>query len=385
MIKTSKQLKDLVGNRAHGDSAKSMLFLRNYAMERFLERLSASKYRNCFILKGGMLISAMVGIDSRATMDIDTTLRNYPLNCESVEQIVRQIADVEIDDKISFVIKKTEEIMEDSEYQGVRLSLDAYLDKTRIPLKIDISTGDVITPCEISFSYQLMFENRTIPLLAYPPETVLAEKLETILSRGEANTRLRDFYDVYILQREDFVVTPDALCHALLATYRKRGHEDLLHTYASILNEVRQSGADTRDDAHPVFSDYGYNCFHLFLLPSGTAACARPPDCQMWELYLVICCHPAVQQVEEVGLGLLMQGMHGVIIQRFPAFKLGIQGVIHAVERLTDLQMQQARNLSHQRLQNGRDQFHGLGLVNALFQGVQYDMLYHNYPPYTSF
>lgn len=159
MIKTSKQLKDLVGNRAHGDSAKSMLFLRNYAMERFLERLSASKYRNCFILKGGMLISAMVGIDSRATMDIDTTLRNYPLNCESAEQIVRQIADVEIDDKISFVIKKTEEIMEDSEYQGVRLSLDAYLDKTRIPLKIDISTGDVITPCEISFSYQLMFEN----------------------------------------------------------------------------------------------------------------------------------------------------------------------------------------------------------------------------------
>lgn len=148
MIKTSKQLKDLVGNRAHGDSAKSMLFLRNYAMERFLERLSASKYRNCFILKGGMLISAMVGIDSRATMDIDTTLRNYPLNCESAEQIVRQIADVEIDDKISFVIKKTEEIMEDSEYQGVRLSLDAYLDKTRIPLKIDISTGDVITPCD---------------------------------------------------------------------------------------------------------------------------------------------------------------------------------------------------------------------------------------------
>lgn len=241
MIKTSKQLKDLVGNRAHGDSAKSMLFLRNYAMERFLERLSASKYRNCFILKGGMLISAMVGIDSRATMDIDTTLRNYPLNCESAEQIVRQIADVEIDDKISFVIKKTEEIMEDSEYQGVRLSLDAHLDKTRIPLKIDISTGDVITPCEISFSYQLMFENRTIPLLAYPPETVLAEKLETILSRGEANTRLRDFYDVYILQREDFVVTPDALCHALLATCRKRGHEDLLHTYASILDRVRQS------------------------------------------------------------------------------------------------------------------------------------------------
>ena len=133
MIGTSKQLKDLIGNRAHGDSAKSMLFLRNYAMERFLERLSASKYRNCFILKGGMLISAMVGIDSRATMDIDTTLRNYPLNCESAEQIVRQIADVEIDDKISFVIKKTEEIMEDSEYQGVRLSLDAYLDKSRIP------------------------------------------------------------------------------------------------------------------------------------------------------------------------------------------------------------------------------------------------------------
>ena len=93
----------------------------------------------------------------------------------------------------------------------------------------------------------------------------------------------------------------------------------------------------------------------------------------------------AVQQVEEMGLGLLMQGMHGIIFQRFPAFKLGIQSVIHAVERLTDLQMQQTRNLSHQRLQNGRDQLHGLGLVNALFQGVQHDMLYHNYPPYMSF
>ena len=185
---------------AKGDSGKSQLLIRNYAMERFLERVALSKYKDNFILKGGMLVSALVGLQNRTTMDIDTTIRNLPLDSEQVKQIVEEIAAVEVDDNIHFIVKDVSNIMEETEYGGVRLSLDAFLDITKIPLKIDISTGDVVTPAEITYHYKLMFEQRYISLWAYTIETVLAEKIETVLTRTIFNTRLRDFYDLYILQ-----------------------------------------------------------------------------------------------------------------------------------------------------------------------------------------
>ena len=135
MIKTSRQLKDLIRNMAKGDSGKSQLLIRNYAMERFLERVALSKYKDNFILKGGMLVSAMVGLDNRATMDIDTTIRNFPLDCEHAKQIVEEIAATPIDDNIRFEMKDVSNIMDEAEYGGVRLSLDAFLDTTKIPLK----------------------------------------------------------------------------------------------------------------------------------------------------------------------------------------------------------------------------------------------------------
>ncbi len=193
MIKTSRQLKDLIRNVAKGNSGRSQLLIRNYAMERFLERVALSKYRDNFILKGGMLVSAMVGLDNRATMDIDTTIRNLSLDVEHAEQIVEEIASMELDDNIRFSIKDVSNIMDEAEYGGVRLSLDAFLDTMKIPLKIDISTGDAITPAEITYHYKLMFEQRYISLWAYPLETILAEKIETVLTRTIFNTRLRDF------------------------------------------------------------------------------------------------------------------------------------------------------------------------------------------------
>ena len=162
MIKTSRQLKDLIRNKAKGDSDKSALFIRNYGMERFLERVTLSKYKDNFILKGGMLVSAMVGLENRATMDIDTTIRNFPLDAEHARNIVEEIAAVEIDDNIRFSIKDVSNIMDEAEYGGVRLSLDAFLDTMKIPLKVDISTGDAITPAEIEYRYKLMFEQRYI-------------------------------------------------------------------------------------------------------------------------------------------------------------------------------------------------------------------------------
>ena len=225
MIKTSRQLKDLIRNKAKGDSDKSALFIRNYGMERFLERVALSKYKDNFILKGGMLVSAMVGLENRATMDIDTTIRNFPLDAEHARNIVEEIAAVEIDDNIRFSIKDVSNIMDEAEYGGVRLSLDAFLDTMKIPLKVDISTGDAITPAEIEYRYKLMFEQRYISLWAYPLETVLAEKIETVLSRGVLNTRLRDFYDLYILQQTELQINRTTLAAGI--------------TWKTVMNAIR--------------------------------------------------------------------------------------------------------------------------------------------------
>ena len=226
---------------AKGDSGKSQLLIRNYAMERFLERVALSKYKDNFILKGGMLVSALVGLQNRTTMDIDTTIRNLPLDSEQVKQIVEEIAAVEVDDNIHFIVKDVSNIMEETEYGGVRLSLDAFLDITKIPLKIDISTGDAVTPAEITYRYKLMFEQRYISLWAYTIETVLAEKIETVLTRTIFNTRLRDFYDLYILQNAEIKIDTKTLAFALKTTCRKRNSEKVLPEHHRILNEIQNN------------------------------------------------------------------------------------------------------------------------------------------------
>ena len=202
MIKTSRQLKALARNLTKGDSIQAQIIMRNYVMERFLERISLSKYRNNFILKGGMLVSAMVGLDTRSMMDIDTTIKNIPLSVENARKMIEEIIAIPIDDGMAFSIKSVSEIMDEAEYSGVRANLEATLETMRTPLKVDISTGDVITPREVSYTFKLMFEERTISILAYNLETVLAERMETVIARGVANTRMRDYYDLYVLQSE---------------------------------------------------------------------------------------------------------------------------------------------------------------------------------------
>lgn len=241
MIKTSRQLKDKVRNMARGDSAKAQLLIRNYGMERFLERVSLSEHRDNFILKGGMLVSALVGLENRATMDIDTSIRNMPLDTIAAKAMVEEIIAVPVDDNIRFEINDFGTIMDDAEYSGVRISLNAFLDATRIPLKIDISTGDAITPAAVNYQYKLMFEERYITLWAYNLETVLAEKIETVLSRSVLNTRLRDFYDLYVLQDTGLEIDKATLAAALTATARKRGSEQALALYERTFDEIRIS------------------------------------------------------------------------------------------------------------------------------------------------
>lgn len=221
MIKTSRQLKDLVRNKSGGDSAKAQIIIRNYIMERFLERVSVSKYKNQFIFKGGMMISSMVGIDNRSTMDIDTTLKSLNLSVEDISNVLAEVVSIKIDDGIAFRVKSITDIMDEAEYPGVRAMLEATLENMRTPLEIDFSTGDAITPKEIIYNYKFMFENRSIAIMAYNTETILAEKLETIITRSVANTRLRDFYDLRILY-DTVDIDFERLKAAFLATCERR-------------------------------------------------------------------------------------------------------------------------------------------------------------------
>lgn len=236
MIQTSRQLKDWINNLSKKTGIEPYILMRRYMMERFLERVSLSEYKDRFILKGGMLVSAMVGIESRATMDIDSTIKNYPLSIAEAKRMVEKIIQIPIQDNITFNIKRVDEIMDEMEYGGVRISLESHFEGMITPLKLDLSTGDVITPREIRYSYPLMFEDRSIELMAYPLETVLAEKLETILARTITNTRMRDYYDIHILLTEQKDQIDTSLLHdALLATANNRNSQNTLDNAEEIL------------------------------------------------------------------------------------------------------------------------------------------------------
>ena len=238
MIHSSKQLKDLIRNLSKEVGIEAHVLIRKYMMERFLERVSSSKYNGSFILKGGMLVAAFVGVEARATMDIDTTIKGIPVTMVDMERTITEISNIDLDDNVKFRIKKVSEIMDEAEYSGIRFSMDAVLDGAVIPLKIDISTGDEITPREIAYSYKLMFEDRTIPIMTYPIETVLAEKLETVISRSITNTRMRDFYDIHILLKSQNI-NADILALALERTAKKRGNFSLLENAESVLKIVK--------------------------------------------------------------------------------------------------------------------------------------------------
>ena len=250
MIYSSRQLKDLNGNLSKEVEIEPYVLIRKYMMERFLERVSKSKYNGSFILKGGMLVSAFVGIESRATMDIDTTIKGIPVTITEMTRMITEISDIYLEDNVKFRIKKLSEIMDEMEYTGIRFSMEAIMDGAVIPLKIDISTGDVITPGEISYSYKLMFEDRTIPIMTYPVETILAEKLETVISRSITNTRMRDFYDIHVLLQLH-KIDYDIFALALERTAKKRESLLLLENAENVLKAVNSS-----DDMKKMWTTY---------------------------------------------------------------------------------------------------------------------------------
>lgn len=239
MIKTSTQLKDLIRNLSKKKATNAQILMRNYMMERFLERMSLSEYQDKFILKGGMLVAAMVGLDARSTMDIDATVKGATVSVGEVEKMIESIISVSMVDGVEFRVKRVSEIMDEAEYPGIRVSMETKFDGVKTPLKIDISTGDAITPREVRYSFKLMLENRSIEIWAYNLETVLAEKLETVVTRATTNTRMRDFYDLHILsQIYAQSILPSDLRAAIIATAKKRGTEKYLSDTFAAFDEV---------------------------------------------------------------------------------------------------------------------------------------------------
>ena len=241
-MKNAMQLKSIIKNIAKEKSISAQLVMQNFMMERLLERISLSSYQNHFILKGGFLIAAMVGLDTRATMDMDATIKGIPMSEQSVKNMFLEICKVEVQDDVVFSFLSINEIREGDEYGGYRVALTANFPPMAVPLKLDITTGDKITPREIAYEFKLLLEDRSIRVLAYNLETVLAEKLETIISRSDQNTRPRDFYDVYVLQKlQSHNIKIELLREAIVVTSEKRSSIQIIKNYKHIIEIIRDS------------------------------------------------------------------------------------------------------------------------------------------------
>jgi predicted nucleotidyltransferase component of viral defense system len=234
------QLKDRIKNMALKNRVPAQAVLQNFMLERLLERISRSKYKDMLILKGGMLIASIVGISNRTTMDMDATLRGYPLSEETLRESLSEICAIQLDDEVTLVLDHIIPIREDNEYGGYRVAIIARYESINTPLKIDITTGDIITPDAIRYTFHSNFEDKLIKVWAYNIETILAEKVETILRRSVLNTRPRDFYDVYIIMKtQRRAIRKKVFITALNATSEKRGSLSAINNKDEILGTIQ--------------------------------------------------------------------------------------------------------------------------------------------------
>ena len=238
---SSESLKGKIRNIANAKNLRSQEVLQMFFFERFLERLSKSDYRFNFVIKGGLLISSMIGIDNRTTMDMDATIKGLPLKEDVIQNIVSEIISIDVDDGIAFEITGINHIREEDEYENFRVHLLANFGKIKNDMKIDITTGDAITPKEIEYLYPCMFQDENLKVLAYPLETILAEKYESVIKRNIATTRMRDFYDLYNLynlRKEE--IDFDILKKAIISTANKRDSLSFMKEAKEIIEDIKE-------------------------------------------------------------------------------------------------------------------------------------------------
>lgn len=236
-----ESIKGKIRSFAEKKNLKSQEVLQIYFFERFLERLSKSKYKNNFVIKGGFLISSLIGIENRTTMDMDTTIKGIAVKEEKIKEIVQEIININVDDGIIFEIKDISYIREEDKYENFRVSLIANVGKTKNPMKLDLTTGDAITPREIEYTYPCIFSKEDIKIMAYPLETILAEKYETIIRRNITTTRMRDFYDLYTLYKlKKDQIDYEILKEAIERTSNKRGSWEIMKDYKEIIEDIKE-------------------------------------------------------------------------------------------------------------------------------------------------
>ena len=236
-----ESIKGKIRSMAEKKNLKSQEVLQIYFFERFLERLSKSQFKNNFVIKGGFLISSLIGIENRTTMDMDTTIKGIALKEKRIKEIVEEMINIDVDDGIKFEIKDISYIREEDEYENFRISLIANVGKTKNPMKLDLTTGDAITPSEIEYTYPCIFSSEVIKIMAYPLETILAEKYETIIRRNITTTRMRDFYDLYTLYKlKKDEIDYDILKEAIERTSNKRGSHEIMKDYEEIIEDIKE-------------------------------------------------------------------------------------------------------------------------------------------------
>ena len=235
----SDKLKNIIYKKAHGNSDISQKFYQLFYFERILERISISNYRGQIILKGGLLLTSIIGNDERTTKDMDATLKGIPLTKNDVEKVFNEILHIDIDDGVSFQIISIKDIRLEDEYGGFRLNILSKLDNNKTYITVELTTGDVITPREMKYNYNSIFEDKKIPIMSYPLETVLAEKFQTIVTRGLFNTRLKDFYDVYILINTKIDdLNRSNLIKAIKNTFKRRETNFDLEQFNEVINDL---------------------------------------------------------------------------------------------------------------------------------------------------
>ena len=216
--------------------------LQRFMFERVLERISISKYQDNFILKGGLLLAAMFGVENRTTKDMDTTITGIDISKDKMVSVLNKILSIDLNDGVKFDIVSITDIREEDEYGGNKYHITGRVNSTKVNLEIDISTGDKVTPKELKFKYPLLFEDRSILINSYNIETILAEKIETVLRRGKYNSRMKDYYDIYFfltkLRNEiDINILKDAIDN----TFTKRESFEYLNDYSKIIKSIIDS------------------------------------------------------------------------------------------------------------------------------------------------
>lgn len=239
MINNAMQLKAKIKNFAKEKNLDSETVFQEYVLERFIDRISKSKYKNDFILKGGMLISSMVGVDLRSTLDIDTTIKGFEFTLDKLNEVLNEIIETDIGDMFTFKILMNKKIMEEKEYHGYRVTLEANFDTISQKFKIDISTGDIITPNEVKYDIKQILSDDKIEILAYNIETVLSEKVHSIIINNTQNSRARDYYDIYILEKlKKKEINNNILKEAIINKFKERGNEKNINNIYQEINKL---------------------------------------------------------------------------------------------------------------------------------------------------